>query len=96
MKGYYSNPDVRAWMLEYLGGNSPEHSTCHYLTAGDADQLRHREPRPATDLPVFWQQELDISRSAGPRRTLHGTRRVVSENPNEAKFMRLHGSSSYY
>jgi hypothetical protein len=31
---YYRNPDVRARILEFLGGNGRQ-PTCHYLTAGD-------------------------------------------------------------
>ena len=41
---YYRNPDVRARILEFLGGNGQHQPTCHYLTAGDetAAYLNHR------------------------------------------------------
>jgi len=57
-------------MLEFLGGDSLENITSRYLTAGDANLSHHREPRPTSDLPVLWQQELDISRSLWDRESL--------------------------
>ena len=70
MNDYYSNPDVRARMLEFLGGDSLESVTCHYLTVGDTEHSGHRQPRPANQLPAFWDRELDISRSLWDRESL--------------------------
>jgi hypothetical protein len=41
---YYSNPDMRARMLEFLGGHTLSQATSHYLTAGDTKESRHRQP----------------------------------------------------
>jgi hypothetical protein len=70
MNGYYSNPQVRARMLEFLGGDSLSDATCHYLTAGDAREPRHRQPRPVAELPVLWENDWDISRSLWDRESL--------------------------
>lgn len=70
VNGYYSNPAVRARMLEFLGGDALQNLTCHYLTAGDSDQPRYRQPRPVGELPSFWENELDISRSLWDRDSL--------------------------
>jgi hypothetical protein len=67
---YYSNPHVRARMIEFLGGASLEKITCHYLTAGDSDSSHHRQPRPVSDLPHFWDAALDIGRSLWDRESL--------------------------
>jgi hypothetical protein len=60
---YYANRDVRTRMLEFLGGDSPENVTCHYLTVGDGENSGHRQPRSINQLPIFWEKEFDISRS---------------------------------
>ena len=57
-------------MLEFLGGDSLENITCRYLTAGDTESPHHRQPRPETDLPAFWEEEMDISRSLWDRKSL--------------------------
>jgi hypothetical protein len=57
-------------MLEYMGGDSSKNVTCQYLTAGDAGQSHHRQPRPATDLAACWEDGLDISRSLWDRDSL--------------------------
>lgn len=67
---YYSSPQVRKRMIEYLGGDSRKNLTCRYLTAGDIDNPRHRQPRPNAELPKFWEHELDISRSLWDRESL--------------------------
>lgn len=63
MKSYYTNPNVRARMIEYLGGDSFERATCEYLTAGDEGGSNHRQPLPVAELPSLWDHDLDISRS---------------------------------
>ena len=70
MNKYYSNPDVRARMLEFLGGTALENISCHYLTAGDIDSPHHRQPRPVTDLAILWESDWDISRSLWDRNSL--------------------------
>jgi hypothetical protein len=67
---YYSNPHVRARMIEFLGGASLKEITCHYLTAGDSDSSHHRQPRPVTVLPHLWDAALDIGRSLWDRESL--------------------------
>jgi hypothetical protein len=57
-------------MLEFLGGHTLSEATCHYLTAGDAKESRHRQPRPVDALPAFWENNLDISRSLWDRESL--------------------------
>lgn len=70
VNNYYSNTDVRARMLEYMGGDSPSYMTCAFLTAGDAKFSRHREPVPTSKLPALWDDQLDISRSLWDRESL--------------------------
>ena len=70
INNYYSNPDVRARMLEFLGGDSLENVTSHYLTVGDTEHSGHRHPRPTNQLPSFWDRELAISRSLWDRESL--------------------------
>lgn len=70
MNHYYSNPHIRARMLEFLGGDSAETVTCRYLTAGDAEDSHYRQPLPVAALPALWEQASDISRSLWDRRSL--------------------------
>ncbi|MHB8519473.1 MAG: hypothetical protein ACYDH9_01830 [Limisphaerales bacterium] len=70
MINYYSHPDVRARMLEFLGGHSPGDVTCHFLTAGDTTHDHHRHPRPVEDLAGLWETGREISRSLWDRKAL--------------------------
>ncbi len=70
MKDYYSNPEVRARMYEFLGGDGPQNVTCEYITAGDAFHSLHRVPLPVSELHQLLDQDPDISRSLWDHRWL--------------------------
>lgn len=56
--------------MEFLGGDSLEKVTCEYLTAGDVSDSHFRQPQPVSTLPVFRENEWDISRSLWDRDSL--------------------------
>jgi hypothetical protein len=70
MTDYYSDPAIRARMLEFLCGDPPGRTPCEYLTAGDESELRHRQPRPVNELASLWNQRSDINRSLWDRESL--------------------------
>ena len=70
VKNYYTNPEVRARMLEFLGGDSPENVTAVYLTGGDRSGAHHRSPRLTAELPALLESGLDIGRSLWDRESL--------------------------
>jgi hypothetical protein len=67
---YYSHPAVRERMLDFLGGESAATATCVYLTAGDIENPRHREPLPPDEIERCWAEGRDISRSLWDRNRL--------------------------
>lgn len=66
---YYRQPAVRARILEFLGGISPETATCEYITADDASSA---ERRPVDPLDLFAKLDSgqDICRSLWDRHVL--------------------------
>ncbi|MFZ4777454.1 MAG: hypothetical protein ACOYM3_18965 [Terrimicrobiaceae bacterium] len=69
LKDYYRNPSVRSRMMEFLGGDSPDNTTCEYITA---DGLWHprRQPVPVHELSSKLDDGLDICRSLWDRESL--------------------------
>lgn len=57
-------------MIEFLGGDSLQTVSACYVTAGDENAPRFREPRPIGELPSLWGREVDISRSLWDRQSL--------------------------
>lgn len=70
MPAHYANPDVRARIVEFLGGPSLGDATSMFLTAGTLQEPHHRRPRPVADLPRCFEEGLDISRSLWDREAL--------------------------
>lgn len=70
VNNYYTNPEVRARILEFLGGDSPANVTAVYLTGGDRSGAHHRSPRLTTELPALLENGLDIGRSLWDRESL--------------------------
>lgn len=68
-RSYYRQPAVRARILEFLGGVSPESATCEYITADDATCAERRPVDPA-DLFARLDSGQDICRSLWDRHTL--------------------------
>ena len=67
---YYANPHVRARILEFLGGRSPDQTSCHFLVTGDATSPAYHYPRKPAELGSFLDQGLDIFRSLWDRDAL--------------------------
>lgn len=68
-RSYYRQPAVRARILEFLGGTTPETATCEYITADDASCAERRPVDPA-DLFARLDSGQDICRSLWDRRSL--------------------------
>ena len=68
-RSYYRQPAVRARILEFLGGKSPETTTCEYITADNASSAERRPVDPA-ELFERLDNGQDICRSLWDRRTL--------------------------
>ncbi len=61
-RSYYSKPAVRTRILEFLGGDSPESTTCEYITA-DGILPPARTPRFPEEIFARLDEGLDICRS---------------------------------
>jgi hypothetical protein len=70
MGDYYSDANVRARIVEFLGGTSLAGASCHYLTTGDASDFQHRRPLPVGDLIELFDRNVDICRSLWDRLSL--------------------------
>ena len=70
LKNYYTDPNVRARIVEFLGGSSVAGATCHYITTGDAADFQNRRPLPASDLISLFDSGVDICRSLWDRVSL--------------------------
>ncbi len=68
-RSYYKKPAVRSRILEFLGGASPESTTCDYITADSATRAIRRPEQP-TALYSRLDDGLDICRSLGDRESL--------------------------
>lgn len=60
---YYAMPHVARRILEFLGGDSPETTTCHHLTTGNLADPRYRENIPVRDLFQLFEHNAEIYRS---------------------------------
>lgn len=60
---YYRNKHVRKRIVEFLGGQAPEDSSCMFITQCDAAGDSGWDYRRPDELETFWNQGLDISRS---------------------------------
>jgi hypothetical protein len=69
---YYSHPDVRARLCEFLGASSLEESPCVFITGDDRSADVQHAPRPTTDLWKCLDAEMDVGRSLWDRRSLIG------------------------
>ena len=68
-RSYYKKPAVRSRILEFLGGASPETTTCDYITA-DSATLAMRRPELPNALYSKLDDGLDICRSLGDSESL--------------------------
>lgn len=68
-RSYYKKPAVRSRILEFLGGASPESTTCDYITADSSTQAMRRPELPNA-LYSKLDNGLDICRSLGDRESL--------------------------
>ena len=62
---YYRNSDVRARIVEFLGGDAIETPTCGYLVAGDINQAPLHHHYGVRDLDSLFNGGLEICRSLG-------------------------------
>lgn len=63
MKPFYADPAVRQRLIEFLGGDTLEHSTAAYLTHSDGCGFDRAGLRLPGELDWFLDRELDIARS---------------------------------
>jgi hypothetical protein len=70
IKDYYANVNVRARMLEFLGGNSPDNVTSVYITADDCSADVRFAPRSPRSLWQYLDKGLDLGRSLWDHRSL--------------------------
>jgi hypothetical protein len=69
-QNYYADPNVRARIVEFLGGSSVADASCHYITTGDAADFRHRQSLPVGELFWLLDRGLDVCRSLWDRGSL--------------------------
>ncbi len=69
LKDYYRNTSVRSRIMEFLGGDSPDNTTCEYITA-DGMCYPRRQPLSVRELPSKLDDGLDICRSLWDRESL--------------------------
>lgn len=70
LKNYYADPNVRARIVEFLGGSSVADTNCQYITTGDAADFENRRPLPVSDLISLFDRGVDICRSLWDRVSL--------------------------
>ena len=68
-RDYYRTPSVRSRILEFLGGDTPEETTCEFITA-DGIGTPARTPRRPEELFDRLEEGLDICRSLWDRESL--------------------------
>ena len=68
-RDYYRTPAVRSRILEFLGGDTPEETTCEFITA-DGIGTPARTPRRPEELFDRLEEGLDICRSLWDRESL--------------------------
>jgi len=69
LQDYYRNPSVRSRIMEFLGGDSPDTTTCEYITADGMCHPR-RQPVSVRELSSKLDDGLDICRSLWDRESL--------------------------
>jgi hypothetical protein len=67
---YYADPNVRARIVEFLGGSSVADASSHYITTGDAADFQHRQALPVRELFRLFERGVDICRSLWDRVSL--------------------------
>lgn len=67
---YYSNPNVRARLIEFLGGASLEQATGVFITPNGHAVPQWYNPRPIRDLWQCLKEEPEIGRSLWDRKSL--------------------------
>lgn len=70
LQDYYSSPDVRARLTEFLGGTSLESATSVYITSNGQGPHVWYDPKPCQDLWRFLDDGLDVARSLWDRQSL--------------------------
>jgi hypothetical protein len=70
MQAYFKNPDVRARILEFIGGVPPNSASSVFLARCDASEYSELEARSPDDLDYYLDNGLDIARSLWDRRYL--------------------------
>lgn len=63
MKSFYADLAVRQRLIEFLGGDSLEHSTAAYLTHSDGCGFDRKDLRSPGELGWYLERDLDIARS---------------------------------
>ena len=70
IRGYYATPEVRARMIESLGGRRLDEATCYYI-GRCFDTIRPGfTMRPPGDLDLFLRNQWDVARSLWDRKWL--------------------------
>lgn len=67
---YYSNLDVRARLVEFLGADSVEHSTSVYVTSNGQSVPEWYNPRPVDDFWKCLDEASELGRSLWDRQSL--------------------------
>lgn len=70
MHSYYSIPDVRDRMIEFLGGATLETATAMYVTSDDGTSDSQYLPQPISDFGELLNQGLGLGRSLWDRKSL--------------------------
>ncbi len=70
LNDYYSNPYVRARLIEFLGGESIEQSTSVYITSNGHAVPQWYNPRPVSDLWRCLEEGSELGRSLWDRKSL--------------------------
>ena len=67
---YYKDRNIRARIIEFLGGKSLDSATCMFIAQCDAEDERGWDMRSPQELEYFLSRGLDISRSLWDRNSL--------------------------
>lgn len=68
IQDYYKNPAVRRRIIEYLGGDTPDNTSCFYLTRCDVGSFAIVDRKKPAELAWFLDNNLDLGRSLLDRR----------------------------
>jgi hypothetical protein len=72
IRDYYANPEVRARLIEFMGGRTLQEATCHYIGRARDTVKQGFEMRPPQELEAFLDNEWDVARSLWDRAWLVG------------------------